>query len=190
MVGQIFVLAVVVTATGFIWVRISRLTRARAGSRSNSCPHRRGATCATDPCRNPLEFLLALIARVALPYNVDSRKESDGHYSSVSYFKSRSEGFNCSKEAQMQKLIGKMARMYPLFILMGFMIVVTAFVVGYLNSQAAAAYFAESKAVRETTLMAQRATIESVGLWLPYFKFLGIGFMNLLARIPHSMLWG
>jgi len=31
----------------------------------------------------------------------------------------------------MQKLIGKMARMYPLFILMGFMIVVTAFVVGY-----------------------------------------------------------
>jgi hypothetical protein len=75
----------------------------------------------------------------------------------------------------MQKLIGKMARMYPLFILMGFMIVITAFVVGYLNSQAAAAYFAESKAVRETTLMAQRATIESVGLWLPYFKFLGIG---------------
>ena len=75
----------------------------------------------------------------------------------------------------MQKLIGKMARMYPLFILMGFMIVVTAFVVGYLNSQAAAAYFAESKVVRETTLMAQRATIESVGLWLPYFKFLGIG---------------
>ncbi len=77
----------------------------------------------------------------------------------------------------MQKLIGKMARMYPLFILMGFMIVVTAFVVGYLNSQAAAAYFAESKVIRETTLMAQRATIESIGLWLPYFKFLGIGFI-------------
>lgn len=75
----------------------------------------------------------------------------------------------------MQKIIGKMARMYPLLILMGFMIVIIAFVAGYFNSQTAAAYFAESKYVRETSLMAQRASIESVGLWLAYFKFLGIG---------------
>jgi hypothetical protein len=75
----------------------------------------------------------------------------------------------------MQKLIGKMARMYPMMILLGFMIVVIAFVIGYFNSQTAAAYFAEGKVVRETTLMAQRASIESTGLWLPYFKFLGIG---------------
>jgi hypothetical protein len=79
------------------------------------------------------------------------------------------------KEYLMQKIIGKMARMYPFLILMGFMIVIIAFVIGYFNAQTAAAYFAESKSVRETSLMAQRASIESVGLWLPYFKFLGIG---------------
>ena len=77
----------------------------------------------------------------------------------------------------MQAMIGKMARMYPMLILMGFMIVVIAFAVGYFNSQTAAAYFAASKVVRETTLMAQRASIESTGLWLPYFKFLGIGLL-------------
>ena len=77
----------------------------------------------------------------------------------------------------MQKFIGKMARMYPLLIAMGFMIVAIAFVVGYLNSQTAAEYFSQTKVVRETTLTAQRAAIESTGLWLPYFKFLGIGLL-------------
>ena len=75
----------------------------------------------------------------------------------------------------MQTMIGKMARLYPMMIAMGFMIVLIAFVIGYFNSQTAAAYFAEPKAIRETTLMAQRASIESVGLWLPPFKFLGLG---------------
>ena len=75
----------------------------------------------------------------------------------------------------MQKLIGKMAAMYPLLIAMGFMIVAIAFVVGYFNSQTAAAYFSQPKALRETTLLAERAAIESTDLWLPYFKFLGIG---------------
>lgn len=77
----------------------------------------------------------------------------------------------------MQKVISKMARMYPLLIAMGFMIVVIAFIVGYFNAQTAAAYYAASKTVRETTLMAQRAAIESTGLWLPYFKFLGLGLL-------------
>jgi hypothetical protein len=75
----------------------------------------------------------------------------------------------------MQKIIGKMARMFPMMIAMAFMIVVVAFVIGYLNSQTAAVYFAESKSVRETTMMTQRAAFESTGLWLPYFKFLGVG---------------
>ncbi|MFQ5930997.1 MAG: hypothetical protein ACE5MM_01175, partial [Nitrospiraceae bacterium] len=75
----------------------------------------------------------------------------------------------------MQAMIGRMARMYPLLLVMGFMIVAIAFIVGYFNSQTAAAYFAQAKGLRETTLMAQRASIESTGLWLPYFKFLGIG---------------
>lgn len=75
----------------------------------------------------------------------------------------------------MQQVIGKMAKMYSMMILMGFMIVVVALIIGYVNSQNAAVYFAESKAIRETTLLAERASIESIGLWLPYFKFLGIG---------------
>lgn len=75
----------------------------------------------------------------------------------------------------MQKMISKMASMFPLIIAMGFMIVLAAFAVGYVNSQTAAAYFAESKLVRESTLLTERASIESVGLWLPYAKFLGLG---------------
>jgi len=75
----------------------------------------------------------------------------------------------------MQTFIGKMAKMFPLLILMGFMMVVIALIVGYVNSQNAAAYFAEGKFVRETTLLAERASLESTGLWLPYFKFLGLG---------------
>jgi hypothetical protein len=75
----------------------------------------------------------------------------------------------------MQRVIGKMARMYPLFILMGIMVVVAALVIGYINSQTAATYYSESKAAREVSLLAERASIESTGAWLPYFKFLGIG---------------
>lgn len=77
----------------------------------------------------------------------------------------------------MQQLIGKMARIYPLMILMGFMIVVIALIIGVANSQTAGFYFGQSKLVRETTLMPQRAALESTGLWLPYFKFLGIGLL-------------
>jgi len=75
----------------------------------------------------------------------------------------------------MQKMIGKMAKMYPLMIAMGFMIVIIAFGIGYVNSQNAAAYFSTPKIERETTMMVQRVAIESVGLWMPTFKFLGIG---------------
>lgn len=77
----------------------------------------------------------------------------------------------------MQKMIGKMAKMFPMLIAIGFMIVLISFGIGWSNSQTAAAYFSESKIVRETTLMADRVSIESVDLWLPYFKFLGIGFI-------------
>lgn len=79
------------------------------------------------------------------------------------------------QEVQKQQFIGKMARMYPILIAMGFMIVAIAFGVGYVNSQTVAEYFSQPKVLRETTLLAERASIESVGLWLPYFKFLGIG---------------
>lgn len=75
----------------------------------------------------------------------------------------------------MQKMISKIAPKFPILIWMGFMIVVLSFVIGFFNSQTAAAYFSESKAIRETTLLAERAAIESTNLWLPYFKFLGLG---------------
>ena len=77
----------------------------------------------------------------------------------------------------MQQMIGKMARMYPMLIALGFMIVAVALVVGAANAQTAEFYFGQSKLVRETTLMPQRAALESTGLWLPYFKFLGIGLL-------------
>jgi hypothetical protein len=107
----------------------------------------------------------------------------------------------------MQKMISKVAPTFPYVIWMGFMIVVLSVVIGFINSQAAAAYFAESKAVRETSLLAERAAIESTKLWLPYFKFLGLGMVlggivmalkvildnlmqagkNVLANLPEGM---
>lgn len=75
----------------------------------------------------------------------------------------------------MQNMISKIAPKFPILIWMGFIIVVLSFVIGFFNSQTAAAYFSESKAIRETTLLAERAAIESTNLWLPYFKFLGLG---------------
>ena len=48
----------------------------------------------------------------------------------------------------MDKMIEKMAKMFPMMIALGFMIVLIAFVVGYSNSQTAAAYFAQPKAIR------------------------------------------
>jgi len=77
----------------------------------------------------------------------------------------------------MQQMIGKMARMYPMLIALGLMIVAVALVVGTANAQTAESYFGQSKLVRESTLMPQRAALESTGLWLPYFKFLGIGLL-------------
>jgi hypothetical protein len=75
----------------------------------------------------------------------------------------------------MQRAIDKMATMYPMLILMGFMIVGVSLILGIINSQAAVAYYSEPKPIRETVLTATRASIESTDLWLPYFKFLGIG---------------
>jgi hypothetical protein len=75
----------------------------------------------------------------------------------------------------MQRMISKIAPTFPYVIWMGFIIVILSVITGFINSQTAAAYFAESKVIRETTLLAERAAIESTTLWLPYFKFLGLG---------------
>lgn len=75
----------------------------------------------------------------------------------------------------MQVIIGKMAKMYPMFIMVGFAIVIVSFLIGANNSAVAAQYFAQDKVTRETTLLAQRAAFESTEIWLPTFKFLGLG---------------
>lgn len=48
-------------------------------------------------------------------------------------------------------MISKIAPIFPIVIWMGFIIVILSVVIGFFNSQTAAAYFTESKAVRETT---------------------------------------
>ena len=83
------------------------------------------------------------------------------------------------KVTGMQAMAGKM---WIPFIGMGFMIVVIAFIVGLVNSAAAADYFTASKAVREAAdrgsdLATQKAFIESTKVWLPTFKFLGLGLL-------------
>ncbi|OLS26441.1 MAG: hypothetical protein HeimC3_09910 [Candidatus Heimdallarchaeota archaeon LC_3] len=75
----------------------------------------------------------------------------------------------------LDEMISKMAKMYPMFLVMGAMIVVMSFVLGFFNSTLAAEYFAASKATRETTLLGTRAAIEGINHILPYFKFLGVG---------------
>ncbi|MDP6514376.1 MAG: hypothetical protein QF878_14425 [SAR202 cluster bacterium] len=72
------------------------------------------------------------------------------------------------------------SKMWIPFIVMGFMIVVAAFVVGLVNSGIAADYFTAPKeareaAVRGSDLATQKAFIESTKIWLPTLKFLGIG---------------
>ena len=72
------------------------------------------------------------------------------------------------------------SKMWIPFIGMGFMIVVVAFIIGLVNSSAAADYFTASKAVREAAqagsdLATQKAFIESTKIWLPALKFLGLG---------------
>ena len=75
-------------------------------------------------------------------------------------------------EQKMQKVMKK----FPLFIGMGFMIVVLSLIIAAINANNAAGYYAVDKAVRDTSveLARARAGIESTVVWLPYFKFLGV----------------
>lgn len=101
------------------------------------------------------------------------------------------------KVTGMQAMAGKM---WGLFIAMGFMIVLAAFIIGLVNSGIAADYFSSSKAVREaavggSALATQRAFIEATKVWLPAFKFLGLGMLLggvtfLLATILGSLRTG
>ena len=83
------------------------------------------------------------------------------------------------KTTSMQAMASKM--WIPL-IGMGMMIIVASFIIGLVNSANAADYFGASKeareaAVRGSELATQKAFIEATKVWLPTFKFLGIGML-------------
>ncbi|RMF78014.1 MAG: hypothetical protein D6737_16080 [Chloroflexi bacterium] len=75
----------------------------------------------------------------------------------------------------MYSLLGKFAKIYPIMIVMGVMIVVIAFIIGIINANNAAEYFALDKVTRETTRMDLMQDIQSTLIWMPTFKFLGLG---------------
>ena len=76
----------------------------------------------------------------------------------------------------MEKMLQAMMKRFPLFIVMGFMIVMVSLVIGAVNSANVADYYAVDKATRDVSVeWAQvRAGVESTVVWLPYFKFLGV----------------
>jgi hypothetical protein len=76
----------------------------------------------------------------------------------------------------MENMLQKMMKRFPMFIGMGFMIVIIALIIGAVNATNAAGYYAVDKAARDASVeLAQvRAAIESTIVWLPYFKFLGL----------------
>jgi hypothetical protein len=75
-------------------------------------------------------------------------------------------------EQKMQKVMKK----FPLFIGMGFMIVVLSLIIAAINANNAVSYYAVDKATRDSSAQwaSVRAGIESTVVWLPYFKFLGV----------------
>lgn len=87
----------------------------------------------------------------------------------------------------MEKMIQSMMKRFPLFIAMGFMIVMVAVIIGAVNAGNAASYYAVDKATRDASadLAQTRAVIESIIVWLPYFKFLGVAMI--LAGITMAL---
>lgn len=87
----------------------------------------------------------------------------------------------------MEKMLQNMMKRFPMFITMGFMIVMIAVVIGAVNANNAAGYYAVDKATRDASVeWAQvRAGIESTIVWLPYFKFLGVAMI--LAGITMAL---
>lgn len=76
----------------------------------------------------------------------------------------------------MEKMLQSMMKRFPLFIGMGFMIVVIATLIAAWNASNAAAYYEVEKITRETSAqwIQVRATVEATLIWLPYLKFLGV----------------
>ncbi|MGB3716236.1 MAG: hypothetical protein WA996_17585 [Candidatus Promineifilaceae bacterium] len=87
----------------------------------------------------------------------------------------------------MENMLQKMMKRFPLFIAMGFMIVVIALIIGVVNTTNAVDYYSVEKVTRETLQQWAdvRAGVESTSIWLPYFKFLGLAMI--LAGITMAL---
>ena len=87
----------------------------------------------------------------------------------------------------MENMLQKMMNRFPLFIGMGFMIVVISLVIGVINATNAVDYYAVEKVTRETLQewANVRAGVESTSIWLPYFKFFGLAMI--LAGITMAL---
>jgi hypothetical protein len=87
----------------------------------------------------------------------------------------------------MENMLEKMMKSFPLFIAMGFMIVVLSLLIGVINTTNAVDYYSIEKVTRETLQEWAdiRAGVESTSIWLPYFKFLGLAMI--LAGITMAL---
>ena len=87
----------------------------------------------------------------------------------------------------MEKMVQKMMKRFPMFIGMGFMIVMIALIIGAITAGNAATLFSLDKAGRDTTTQAAQihATVASTVVWLPYFKFIGVAMI--LAGITMAL---
>jgi hypothetical protein len=85
-------------------------------------------------------------------------------------------------------MLEKMMPAYPVLALMGWMMVLAAFLVGVLAlSPAQTTFFSEPKAIREaaeagSALVGANVSSHAVEAWVPQFKFLGLG-LGLMAII-------
>ena len=82
----------------------------------------------------------------------------------------------------MEKMQNAMMKRYQMFVWIGFIIVLIAFLLSLLAANANAVFFSADKATREaagagTGLVAANVLRNSVPTWVPSFKFLGLGIM-------------
>lgn len=82
----------------------------------------------------------------------------------------------------MEKMINTMMKRYQMFVWLGLMIVIIAFVLSILAANANTAFFSADKATREaagagSALVAANIIRHSISTWVPSFKFLGLGIM-------------
>ena len=82
----------------------------------------------------------------------------------------------------MENMINAMMKRYQMFVWLGLLIVIVAFLLSVSAANANSIFFSADKATREsaaagTGLVVANVTRQSVSTWVPSFKFLGLGIM-------------